>query len=239
MASGTALPTGSEEEKANAIVLPAGYTTGWTGTAQFMQESFASLLFALALGILLIYMTLASQFNHLVHPITIMISLPLSVVGALGGLFVFGKTMSIFSMIGIIMLMSLVTKNAILLIEFALQRRHDGLSRSDALIDAGRTRLRPILMTTAAAIGGMIPIAVSTAEGSETRSPMAVAVIGGLATSTLLTLVVLPVFYTFMDDMASSRIVQFFGRKISPPESEGDHAAGEQAATVASAPASA
>ncbi len=187
-----------EEEK-----LPAGYGYGFTGMAETMEESFRSLLFALALAVVIVYMVLASQFESFVHPFTIMLSLPLSIIGALGALVATGMTMSIFTMIGIILLMGLVTKNGILLVDFTnTLRRRDGMERNAAILKAGPTRLRPILMTTFAMIFGMLPIALGTGAGSESRSPMAVAVIGGLTTSTLLTLVVVPVVYTLLDDLS-------------------------------------
>jgi HAE1 family hydrophobic/amphiphilic exporter-1 len=182
--------------------LPPGYSFGFAGQAENMQESFGSLLFALGLAVVIVYMVLASQFESFVHPFTIMLSLPLSVVGALGALVASQLTMSIFTMIGIIMLMGLVTKNAILLVDFTnTLRERDGLGREQALLKAGPVRLRPILMTTFAMVFGMLPIALGTGAGAESRAPMAVAVIGGLAASTLLTLVVVPVVYTLMEDL--------------------------------------
>jgi hydrophobic/amphiphilic exporter-1 (mainly G- bacteria), HAE1 family len=184
--------------------LPPGYTFGFTGEAEAKTESEENLRFALFLAIAIVYMVLASQFESFVHPFTIMLSLPLSVVGALGALVAFGMTMSIFSMIGIIMLMGLVTKNAILLIDYTnTLRRRDGVERNAAVLRAGPTRLRPILMTTFAMIFGMLPVALGRGAGSETRSPMAVAVIGGLIASTLLTLIVVPVVYTLLDDLVA------------------------------------
>jgi HAE1 family hydrophobic/amphiphilic exporter-1 len=182
--------------------LPAGYTTGFVGQADTMRESFGHLIFALFLAVIVVYMVLASQFESFVHPFTIMLSLPLSVIGALGALVATGMTMSIFTMIGIIMLMGLVTKNAILLVDYTnTLRDRDGKERNTAILEAGPTRLRPILMTTLAMVFGMLPIAMGTGAGSESRAPMAVAVIGGLLASTLLTLVVVPVVYTIMDDL--------------------------------------
>jgi HAE1 family hydrophobic/amphiphilic exporter-1 len=145
---------------------------------------------------------LASQFESLVHPFTIMLALPLSVVGAFGLLILSNMTVSIFTMIGIILLMGLVTKNGVLLVDFINTLRHrDGMDRGAAILKAGPIRLRPILMTTLAVIFGMLPIAIGTGAGSESRQPMAVAVIGGLTTSTLLTLVVVPAVYTIVDDL--------------------------------------
>jgi HAE1 family hydrophobic/amphiphilic exporter-1 len=182
--------------------LPAGYSIGFVGKADIMQESFVNLIFALVLAVVMTYMVLAAQFESFVHPFTIMLSLPLSVIGALGALVAGGQTMSIFTMIGIIMLMGLVTKNGILLVDYTnTLRRRDGMERNAAVLKAGPVRLRPILMTTFAVISGMLPVALGTGAGSESRGPMAVAVIGGLVTSTLLTLVVVPVVYTLLDDL--------------------------------------
>jgi len=187
-------------EIVQSLGLPPGYTYGFVGQADAMRESFGYLLFALGLAIVLIYMVLAAQFESFVHPFTIMLSVPLSVIGALAALILTRQTVSIFTMIGIIMLMGLVTKNGILLVDYTnTLRRRDGLERNAALLRAGPVRLRPILMTTLAMIFGMLPVALF---GSESRSPMAVAVIGGLTTSTLLTLVVVPVVYTLLDDLA-------------------------------------
>jgi HAE1 family hydrophobic/amphiphilic exporter-1 len=159
-------------------------------------------------------MILAAQFDSFVQPVTIMLSLPLSVVGAFGGLYLSGMTLNIFSMIGIIMLMGLVTKNAILLVDFANNLRERGEEMREALIKAGRIRLRPIVMTTAAMIFGMLPVAMAISEGGEVRAPMAVCVIGGLITSTALTLIVVPVVYTLMDGLGRSRLVRYFAKKL-------------------------
>ncbi|MDD5310041.1 MAG: efflux RND transporter permease subunit [Deltaproteobacteria bacterium] len=189
----------AEVDAATAGKLQKGVRAVWGGMAQIMEESFANLFSALVLAILIIYLVLAAQFESWVHPLTIMISLPLSVVGAIGGLLIARESLGIMAMIGIILLMGLVTKNAILLVDYANTLRERGEERIQALIQAGATRLRPILMTTAAMVFGMIPVAIGASEGGEIRSPMAVAVIGGLLTSTFLTLVVVPVVYSFLD----------------------------------------
>ena len=186
---------------AGDIKMPPEYSTKLGGFADIMKESFESIFFAIFLAVIMVYMILASQFESFVHPFTIMLSLPLAIVGALGGLLITGEYLSIFSLIGIIMLMGLVTKNAILLIDYVNTLRAKGLERFDALIKAGPTRLRPILMTTLAMIFGMLPIALANGPGAETRKPMAICVIGGLVTSTILTLIVVPVVYTLIDDM--------------------------------------
>ncbi|MBI2835233.1 MAG: efflux RND transporter permease subunit [Acidobacteria bacterium] len=203
---------GDAVQDVNAIVaragLPGGFTVDFEGQAEIMAESFQILLVALALAVVLIYMVLASQFGSFVHPFTIMLSLPMSVVGAVGGLLVAGHTLSIFAMIGIIMLMGLVTKNAILLIDYTnTLRQRDRIERNEAVLRAGPVRLRPILMTTSAMVFGMLPVAVGLGTGGgEQRAPMAVAVIGGLITSTLLTLVLVPVVYTLLDDLTGLRL---------------------------------
>jgi HAE1 family hydrophobic/amphiphilic exporter-1 len=171
--------------------------------ADAMLESNASIAFALIIAVIMVYMILASQFESFVHPFTIMFSLPVSLIGAMGMLMLTGERVNIFSLIGIIMLMGLVTKNAILLVDYTITLRHKGMERNEALLKAGPVRLRPILMTTAAMVFGMLPTALKLGEGAELRAPMAIAVIGGLITSTLLTLVVVPVVYTLVDDFES------------------------------------
>jgi hydrophobic/amphiphilic exporter-1 (mainly G- bacteria), HAE1 family len=180
--------------------LPPGYSFQFTGMADVMKESFSNLLFALILAIAVVYMVLSSQFESFIYPFIIMLSLPFSIIGALGGIVVTQSTLNINTIIGIIMLMGLVTKNAILLVDYTnTLRERDKLSTIDALLAAGATRLHPILMTTLAMIFGMLPIALSHGPGSESRAPMAIATIGGLATSMLLTLVVVPVVYACVD----------------------------------------
>jgi HAE1 family hydrophobic/amphiphilic exporter-1 len=218
------LPLGEATKIVDQVVarlVPAELETDYAGMADIMGESFKYMLLALVLAIVLVYMILAAQFDSFVQPITIMLSLPLSVVGAFGALFITGMTLNIFSMIGIIMLMGLVTKNAILLVDFANHERTRGLSMLEALVSAGTIRLRPILMTTAAMVFGMLPVALALSEGGEARAPMAVCVIGGLITSTLLTLVVVPVVYTLMESMTQSRLVQWFERRLLAEESVG------------------
>lgn len=156
---------------------------------------------AIFTAVLFIFFILAAQFESYIDPFAIMLSLPLAIIGAVLGLWVMGSDLSLMSMIGIIMLMGLVTKNAILLVDFAKQQRAKGVERSEALLKAAVTRLRPIMMTTVAMIFGMMPLALALGKGAESRAPMAHAIIGGLITSTLLTLVVVPVIYTILDDL--------------------------------------
>jgi HAE1 family hydrophobic/amphiphilic exporter-1 len=168
-----------------------------------MQESFAYALSALAMAVIFIYMILASQFRSFLQPVALMASLPLTLIGVVGALVLWRSTLNMFSIIGVIMLMGLVTKNAILLVDFANRARDEGMERSAALLEAARVRLRPILMTTLAMIFGMVPLAFALTEGSEQRAPMGQAVIGGVITSSLLTLVVVPVIYVYLDDLGA------------------------------------
>ncbi len=201
-------------EKAVAeLHLQPGYDIVQGGDAEELATMFANMFQALALAIIFIYLILASQFGSFTHPLSIMLTLPLSLFGVALGLFMTRDTLNIMSMIGLIMLMGLVTKNAILLVDFANQARRAGVDRRTALIQAGTTRLRPILMTTLAMIFGMLPLAFAIGAGAEMRAPMARAVIGGLITSTLLSLIVVPVVYTYLDDMSLKGIARLFGRK--------------------------
>jgi hydrophobic/amphiphilic exporter-1 (mainly G- bacteria), HAE1 family len=185
-----------------SVSMPPGYSYQFGGSTKNMSESFAYALSALALAVIFIYMILASQFKSFVQPIALMTALPLTLIGVVLALLLFRSTLSMFSVIGVIMLMGLVTKNAILLVDFAIRSREAGLERAEALLLAAKVRLRPILMTTLAMIFGMVPLAFALSEGSEQRAPMGQAVIGGVITSSLLTLVVVPVAYCYMDDLA-------------------------------------
>ncbi len=197
----------------DAIAWPPGYSYQFGGSTKNMQESFGYALSALVLAVVFIYMILASQFKSFLQPLALMTALPLTLIGVVLALLMFRSTLSMFSVIGIVMLMGLVTKNAILLVDFAIRLREDqidadgrriaGMPRSEALLMAAKVRLRPILMTTLAMIFGMVPLAFALSEGSEQRAPMGQAVIGGVITSSLLTLVVVPVVYCYMDDLAN------------------------------------
>ena len=201
--SGIALGAATKQVESLAKkVVPSSMTTDWAGQADIMVESFGYLISALLLAVIIVYLVLAAQFESFLHPFTIMMSLPLSMVGALGAIVLAHSVLNIMTAIGIILLMGLVTKNAILLVDYTNTLRRQGLSRLDALLKAGAVRLRPILMTTGAMIFGMAPVALGVSEGGELRAPMAIAVIGGLITSTLLTLVVVPVAYTILDSIA-------------------------------------
>jgi hydrophobic/amphiphilic exporter-1 (mainly G- bacteria), HAE1 family len=195
------------------IAFPPGYRYQFSGSTKNMAESFGYAVSALAMGVIFIYMILASQFRSFLAPIALMTSLPLTLIGVVLALLMFGSTLSIFSIIGVVMLMGLVTKNAILLVDFTIRMREDhtdedgrtvpGMDRTEALLHAAKVRLRPILMTTLAMIFGMVPLAFALSEGAEQRAPMGQAVIGGVITSSLLTLVVVPVVYCYLDDLAN------------------------------------
>ena len=197
----------------DSIALPPGYSYKFSGSTKDMAEAFGYAISALVLAIVFIYMILASQFKSFLQPLALMTALPLTLIGVVLALMMFNSTLSMFSIIGVVMLMGLVTKNAILLVDFAIRAREDGLERHDALLLAAKVRLRPILMTTLAMIFGMIPLAFALTEGAEMRAPMGQAVIGGVITSSLLTLVVVPVVYCYMDDLAQWAKRLFSGSK--------------------------
>ena len=182
-------------------ILPPGFFGEFQGISKTAEESMGNMVFAAIFALTLVYMLLASQFENFIHPLTIMVSVPLACVGAIFALFVTKSEVNILTMIGFLMLMGLVVKNGILLLEFINQLRERGLSREEAIMTAGPIRLRPILMTSACMIGGMIPPAISNAPGSELRGSMAIAIIGGLISSTFLTLIVLPVVYVWVEKL--------------------------------------
>ncbi|QWR77416.1 efflux RND transporter permease subunit [Candidatus Magnetomonas plexicatena] len=197
-------PLGEAVEDLRSIsegILPQGYSGIFKGMADTMGESFYYLTFAIFLGIFMAYMILAAQFESFIHPITVLLAMPFSFIGAFGALLITGMTLNIFSFIGLILLMGLVKKNSILLVNYTNTLRERGMSCREALIEAGPVRLRPILMTTLAMIFGMTPIALALGDGSETRAPMAVATIGGLITSLFLTLLVVPSAYDLFDEL--------------------------------------
>lgn len=196
------------------IDIPPGYTISVVGQGERQAESFLNILVSLMLAIIFVYIILAMQFESFIHPLSIMLSLPMAIIGAVLGLIVFKESISIMSLIGIIMLMGLVTKNAILLVDYTNTLRERGLPRTEALLQAGPVRLRPILMTTFAMIFGMLPVALALGEGGEFRAPMGVAVIGGLITSTLLTLLIVPVIYSILDDLSWSKLFRPFMRLL-------------------------
>jgi len=183
------------------LSLPPGYQVVFVGQVDRLYQGFSSLMGALVLSVVLIYMLLAALYENWLHPLAIMFSLPLALVGAFTGLLATGNTLNMFSMIGMILLMGLVTKNAILLVDYTNTLRQRGMPRREAIIEAGSTRLRPILMTSFTLVFAMIPLAMKLEAGAESRSPMAVTIIGGVLSSMMLTLVVVPVVYTVLEDI--------------------------------------
>jgi hydrophobic/amphiphilic exporter-1 (mainly G- bacteria), HAE1 family len=183
-----------------SVQLPPGYTLRQGGETEDQNEVFGRILTALLIAIMLMYFVLVVQFGSFLDPLSILLSLPLSLIGVMLGLLVTGSTLNLMSMIGVILLMGIVAKNAILLIDFAKWSEESGMERREALIQAGRVRLRPILMTTFALIAGMVPVALGRGEGADFRAPLGVAVIGGVITSTLLTLLVIPTVYEILAD---------------------------------------
>jgi multidrug efflux pump subunit AcrB len=195
-------PTGDVGADVQKLVkettLPAGVSFDIGGATREQQEAFGAMLGAMGLAVVFIYIVLASQFGSFVQPIAIMASLPLALIGVMLALLAWRSTLNVFSMIGLVMLMGLVTKNAILLVDFANQARRAGATVADALREAGLIRMRPIVMTTAAMVFGMLPLALALNDGGEIQAPMGRAIIGGILTSTLLTLVVVPVLYSYL-----------------------------------------
>ena len=193
----------AQVEALPGMTLPPGVEQQSSGDAKIMQEIFGRFLGALGLAVLAIFAILVLLYNNFLHPVTIMAALPLSIGGALLGLMVTQKELGLFALIGIVMLMGLVTKNAILLVDCTLANQQNGMRQVPAIIEAGVSRLRPIFMTALSTIAGMMPIALEIGAGGEVRSPMAIAVIGGFSTSTLLTLIVVPVLFTYVDGFQS------------------------------------
>jgi multidrug efflux pump subunit AcrB len=202
----------SEVSRLGAELVPPGYRLAFSGSAQTMQESFDELILALVLGLAVAYMILAAQFNSFVHPFTVLVALPFSLTGALVALRLANLTLNLYSFIGIVLLMGIVKKNSILLVDLTNQHRTKGADRSQALIEACPLRLRPILMTSVSTLVAAVPAAMAAGPGGELRQPMAIAVIGGVALSTFLTLLVVPALYAVLDDL--------FGRKGRSVERE-------------------
>ena len=199
LANGVTIGAGLDEmDKIAAEVLDDSYATDVSGPSKEFRESSNSLMFAFIFALVLIYLVLSAQFESFADPLTIMFTVPLAIFGALATLWVFDFTLNIFSQIGIIMLIGLVTKNGILIVEFANQRKEEGMDVEEAIFGAAVSRLRPILMTSMSTILGILPIALALGAGAESRVPMGAAVIGGLAFSTVLTLFVIPGVYTYL-----------------------------------------
>jgi HAE1 family hydrophobic/amphiphilic exporter-1 len=213
-----------ESRFASQLRLPPGYAISQGGEARDQQEVFSRIFTALGIAVLLMYLILVVQFGSFLDPLAILLSLPLSLIGVVLALLITGDTINIMSLIGVILLMGIVAKNAILLIDFAKWgQEKDGLSLRDALVEAGRIRLRPIMMTTFALIAGMIPVALGRGEGADFRAPLGRAVIGGVITSTLLTLLVIPTVYEILIQWrgALGRVVgRWFGQPAKAPAPE-------------------
>ncbi|MFC3676414.1 efflux RND transporter permease subunit [Ferrovibrio xuzhouensis] len=220
------------QAKLEQMKLPPGYHFWFGGASKDMKESAGYAAAALLLAVIFIYLILASQFASFLQPFAIMASLPLSLFGVVAGLWAWGSTLNIFSVIGLIMLMGLVTKNAILLIDFVNQARREGRDRATAILEAGEIRLRPIVMTTMAMIFGMMPLALGLGEGARQTAAMAHAVIGGLISSTLLTLIVTPVIFTYLDDLG-----RFVSRHLPKGPHDADDVADEPESAKARQPA--
>ena len=206
------------DERMENVPMPPGYGFTQGGEAEASAEVFGDMLAAMGIAILLMYFVLVLQFESFLDPLAIMISLPLSLIGVMLALLITGDTINLMSMIGVLLLMGIVAKNAILLIDFAKWRREEGMPMREALVEAGRIRLRPIIMTSLTLIAGMIPVALGTGEGAEFRAPMGRAIIGGVITSTLLTLLVIPTIYELMD-RGRGRLIGLF-RKRMPTSDE-------------------
>ncbi|MBN8502924.1 MAG: efflux RND transporter permease subunit [Burkholderiales bacterium] len=204
--------TADAKKLANAIPFPQGFGIELAGSAREQQIVFTAMITALFSGVALMYFVLVIQFNSFTAPLGVMLSLPLSLIGVVLALLLTGGTLNLMSLIGVIMLMGLVAKNAILLIDAARQEEKAGVDREEALMHAGRKRFRPILMTTFALVAGMLPVAIGIGEGGEFYRPMAVAIIGGTITSTLLTLLVVPSFYDSIEIARDRAIAKFHGR---------------------------
>ena len=217
-ASLNGVPLGTAIERVEALVkddLPPGFLYAWSGESRDFKDAGAEFVFVLLLALIIVYMVLAAQFESLLHPLTVMLAVPLAGLGAFGLLWLLNAlsgahllppipamNINLFSLIGLVLLVGLVTKNSILLVEFANQERARGVDAKAAMVQAGIVRLRPILMTAFSTIAGILPIAIGFGAGAESRRPMGVAVVGGMLTSTFLTLLVIPVVYTLFNDLA-------------------------------------
>jgi HAE1 family hydrophobic/amphiphilic exporter-1 len=181
------------------VQLPVGAIAFLSGQSEEMQDSFRSMEFVLVLAIFLVYLVMASQFESLIHPFVILLTIPLAITGAIWALWLTGTTVNVVAYIGLIMLAGIVVNQSIVLIDAVNQARERGLSKHDAIVEAGRLRLRPILITKLTTILGLLPMALGLGEGAEVRAPMAITVIGGVLLTTFLTLLVIPVVYSVLD----------------------------------------
>ncbi len=197
----TSTANGILEEKLQGYAMPQGYSYEITGEMEELEESYSSIALAIAAAILLVYMVLAAQFESFLHPFTIMFSIPLSVTGAILSLVIAGKPISMPALIGILMLVGIVVNNAIVLIDYIIQLRAEGMTRTEAILKAGPTRLRPIMMTMLTTVLALVPMSLGLGEGTDMMAPLAITVIGGLLLSTFTTLVIIPVVYDIFDNM--------------------------------------
>jgi multidrug efflux pump len=204
-------------EEIAASVLDETFTTSLSGTSRDFQESASNTSFAFVLAIILVYLILAAQFESFIDPLTILITVPLAIAGAFISLSLFGQTLNIFSQIGMILLIGLVTKNGILIVEFANQKREEGLSKIDAVLQASKMRLRPILMTSLTMVLGTLPIALSLGAASTSRQPLGIVVVGGVLFSLILTLFVIPAMYSYL---SRPRKHTEFDKQVAEPSHE-------------------
>jgi HAE1 family hydrophobic/amphiphilic exporter-1 len=216
---------------ATSVPFPPGYGLSQGGETRDQVEIFTQMFVAIGVAVMLMYFVLVVQFGSFLEPLSIMLSLPLSLIGVMLALMITGQSLNIMSMIGIILLVGIVAKNAILLIDFAKWSEEKGMERREALIQAGRVRLRPILMTTFALVAGMVPVAMGGGEGGDFRAPLGIAVIGGVITSTLLTLLVIPTVYEILADSRDWLAVKVFGSKKDTSEHDRVHAPTARPAT--------
>jgi len=214
-------PLGAAIDSLNAIsaeILPPGSSIALAGESRELEESGNALYFAFALALLVVFMVLAAQFESLIHPFTVLLAVPLAVTGALVTLLVAGSTLNLFSQIGMILLIGIVTKNSILLVEYANQLKDRGMSGVEAMLESGRIRLRPILMTSVATIIALTPIALGLGAGSASRRPLGYAIVGGLLFSTVLTLYLVPVVYVLLDQAMGLKARR--AERLDPVEAE-------------------
>jgi HAE1 family hydrophobic/amphiphilic exporter-1 len=199
------------QSRLSELELPDGYRFSYEGEFEDMQESFSSLGMAFGLAVILIYMVMASQFESLVHPFTIMFTIPLAVIGVIFGMYITNSIVSVASILGLITLAGIVVNNAIVMVDYINQLRRRGTERIEAIITAGTVRLRPIMMTALTTILGLLPIAMGIGEGSESTQPMGIVIVSGLTFATFLTLFVIPIFYTLVTDLRTIVVAKVKG----------------------------